>query len=123
MIKNYEDFVNEGFRGFLDSVITGIETGVSGYKSVRKANAAAEAEAERILKSGDENVSEVGVDTQLAVAVRQLMTTVSLFAEHFVDAKLAADVEDAMQEVKHIEMDIEKIKELLPQYCEEQNRY
>jgi hypothetical protein len=51
MIKNYEDFVNEGFRGFLDSVITGIETGVSGYKTVRKASAAVESEAERILKS------------------------------------------------------------------------
>ena len=104
---------------FLDAVFASIADGVNSFKAQRRQDSAIDREAMRI----SHGTSEVGVDTQLAVAVRQLMTTVSLFAEHFVDAKLAADVEDAMQEVKHIEMDIEKIKELLPQYCEEQNRY
>jgi hypothetical protein len=80
MIKNYEDFVNEGFRGFLDSVITGIETGVRGYKSVRKENAAVESEAERILKSGDEIGSE---ETQLSVLIKKLIVRVASLVDNF----------------------------------------
>lgn len=103
MIKNYEDFVNEGFRGFLDSVITGIETGVSGYKSVRKANASAEAEAERILKSGDEIVSE---ETQLSVLMRKLIVRVASLVDNF------SSVEDNTNYYYYITQ-LEKIEELI----------
>ena len=103
MIKNYEDFVNEGFRGFLDSVITGIETGVSGYKSVRKANAAVESEAERILKSGDEIVSE---ETQLSVLMRKLIVRVASLVDNF------SSVEDNTNYYYYITQ-LEKIEELI----------
>ena len=103
MIKNYEDFVNEGFRGFLDSVITGIETGVSGYKSVRKASAAVESEAERILKSGDDNVSE---ETQLSVLMRKLIVRVASLVDNF------ATVEDNTNYYYYITQ-LEKIEELI----------
>ena len=103
MIKNYEDFVNEGFRGFLDSVITGIETGVSGYKSVRKASAAVESEAERILKSGDDNVSE---ETQLSVLMRKLIVRVASLVDNF------ATVEDNTNYYYYI-TELEKIEELI----------
>ena len=103
MIKNYEDFVNEGFRGFLDSVITGIETGVSGYKSVRKASDAVESEAERILKSGDEIVSE---ETQLSVLMRKLIVRVASLVDNF------ATVEDNTNYYYYITQ-LEKIEELI----------
>jgi hypothetical protein len=103
MIKNYEDFVNEGFRGFLDSVITGIETGVSGYKSVRKASAAVESEAERILKSGDEIVSE---ETQLSVLMRKLIVRVASLVDNF------SSVEDNTNYYYYITQ-LEKIEELI----------
>ncbi len=103
MIKNYEDFVNEGFRGFLDSVITGIETGVSGYKSVRKASAAVESEAERILKSGDEVVSE---ETQLSVLMKKLIVRVASLVDNF------SSVEDNTNYYYYITQ-LEKIEELI----------
>ena len=103
MLMNYEDFVNEGFRGFLDSVITGIETGVSGYKSVRKANAAVESEAERILKSGDEIVSE---ETQLSVLMKKLIVRVASLVDNF------SSVEDNTNYYYYITQ-LEKIEELI----------
>lgn len=103
MIKNYEDFVNEGFRGFLDSVITGIETGVSGYKSVRKASAAVESEAEKILKSGDEIVSE---ETQLSVLMRKLIVRVASLVDNF------STVEDNTNYYYYITQ-LEKIEEII----------
>lgn len=122
MIKNFENFINDNKpvnESFLDAVFASISDGVNSFKAQRKQDSAIDREAMRI----SHGTSKVGVDTQLAVAVRELMTTVSLFAEHFVDGKFSADVKDGMQEVKHIELYIEKIKELLPTYCEEQNRY
>ena len=122
MIKDFETFINNNKpvnESFLDAVFSSIMDGVNSFKAQRKQDRAIDDEATRISCGA----REVSVDTQLAVAVRSLMTSVSYFAEHFVDGKFAADVKDAMQEVEHIEMDIEKIKEMLPIYCEEQNRY
>ena len=122
MIKSFENFVNDSKlvnESFLDAVFASISDGVNSFKTQRKQDSAIESEAMRI----SQGTSEVGVDTQMAVLVRKLMTSVSLFAEHFVDAKIATDVKESMEEIKNIEMDIEKIKELLPTYCEEQNRY
>ena len=110
MIKNYEDFINEGFRGFLDSVLTGIETGVSGYKSVRKANAAAEAEAERILKSGDENVSE---ETQLSVLMKKLIVRVASLVDNFSTVEGNTNYYHYISELEKIEELISRSKELL----------
>lgn len=110
MIKNYEDFVNEGFKGFLNSVITGIETGVSGYKSVRKANAEAEHEAERILKSGDKNVSE---ETQLSVLMRKLIVRVASLVDNFSSVEDNTNYYYYITELEKIEELISRSKELL----------
>ena len=110
MIKNYEDFVNEGFRGFLDSVITGIETGVSGYKSVRKASAAVESEAERILKSGDEIVSE---ETQLSVLMRKLIVRVASLVDNFSTVEGNTNYYYYITQLEKIEELISRSKELL----------
>lgn len=110
MIKNYEDFVNEGFRGFLDSVLTGIETGVSGYKTVRKANTAVEAEAERILASGDENVSE---ETQLSVLMKKLITRVAWLVDDFSTVEGNTNYYHYISQLERIEEIISRSKELL----------
>ena len=110
MIKNYEDFVNEGFRGFLDSVLTGIETGVSGYKTVRKANAAVEAEAEKILASGDENVSD---ETQLSVLMKKLIVRVASLVDNFSSVEDNTNYYYYLTQLEKIEEIISRSKELL----------
>ena len=110
MIKNYEDFVNEGFKGFLEGVLTGIETGVSGYKSFKKAKAAAEAEAERILKSGDENVSE---ETQLSVLMKKLIVRVASLVDNFSTVEGNTNYYHYISELEKIEELISRSKELL----------
>jgi len=110
MIKNYEDFVNEGFRGFLDSVITGMKTGVSGYKSVIKAKAAVESEAERILKSGDEIVSE---ETQLSVLMKKLIVRVASLVDNFSSVEDNTNYYYYITELEKIEELISRSKELL----------
>ena len=81
MIKNFENFINDNKpvnESFLDAVFASISDGVNSFKAQRKQDSAIDREAMRI----SHGTSKVGVDTQLAVAVRELMTTVSLFAEH-----------------------------------------
>jgi hypothetical protein len=116
MIKNYEDFVNEGFRGFLDSVITGIETGVSGYKTVRKASAAVESEAERILKSGDEVVSE---ETQLSVLMKKLIVRVASLVDNFSSVEDNTNYYYYITQLEKIEELISRSKELLKEGTED----
>jgi hypothetical protein len=112
MIKNYEEFVNEGFKfkGFLDSVITGIETGVSGYKTVRKADAAVEAEAKKILASGNKNVSE---ETQMSILFRKLITSVAILADNFTSEDERITKDAYLQKVENIEKITARMKELL----------
>ena len=110
MIKNYEDFVNEGFKGFLDSVISGIETGISGYKTVRKANAAVKDEAGRILTSGDENVSE---ETQLSVLMKKLITRVAWLVDDFSTVEGNTNYYYYISQLERIEEIISRSKELL----------
>jgi hypothetical protein len=112
MIKNYEEFVNEGFKfkGFLDSVITGIETGISGYKTVRKADAAVEAEAKKILASGNKNVSE---ETQMSILFRKLITSVAILADNFTSEDERITKDAYLQKVENIEKITARMKELL----------
>ena len=110
MIKNYEEFVNEGFKGFLDSVMTGIETGVAGYKTVRKADAAVEAEAKKILESGEENVSE---ETKMSVLMKKLITTAAILADNFASEDERITKDSYLQKVENIEKITARMKVLL----------
>ncbi len=118
MIKNFEEFVgcetavNEGFKGFLNSIIAGIETGVSGYKTVRKADAAVEAEAKRILDSGEENVSE---ETQMSVLMKKLITRAAILADAFTseDETIIITKGYYLQKIENIEKITARMKELL----------
>lgn len=116
MIKNFEEFVgcetavNEGFKGFLNSIIAGIETGVSGYKTVRKADAAVEAEAKRILESGEENVSE---ETQMSVLMKKLITRAAILADAFTSEDERITKDSYLQKIENIEKITARMKELL----------
>lgn len=122
MIKNFESFVNDSEsinEGFIDNILAGLESGISGYKANKSANDAVEVEAGNILRGE----SEVGVKTQLAVLVSRLIRKSAMFANKFSEGRVASNLDLSIADVEMLEEMIVKIKELLPQYCEEQNRY
>lgn len=122
MIKNFENFVNDSEsinEGFIDNILAGLESGISGYKANKSANDAVEVEAGNILRGE----SEVGVKTQLAVLVSRLIRKSAMFANKFSEGRVASNLDLSIADVEMLEEMIVKIKELLPQYCEEQNRY
>lgn len=76
MIKKFENFVNEGF---LDNVLAGIDAGIGGYKANRRAEQAAEAELEDIMRGE----SKVNVETQMSVLLNRLLMRVVTLARDF----------------------------------------
>ena len=76
MIKNFENFVNEGF---LDNVLAGIDAGIGGYKANRRAEQAAEAELKNIMRGE----SDVNVETQMSVLMNRLLMRVVELARNF----------------------------------------
>lgn len=118
MIKNFENFVNDSEtinEGFIDNILAGIESGISGYKANRHANDEVDRETMKILRGE----SEVSVGTQLAVLVSKLIRKSARFADKFSENKIGSDVNLAMNDIEMMEEMIDRIKELLPQYCEE----
>lgn len=76
MIKNFENFVNEGF---LDNVLAGIDAGISGYKTNRRAEQAAESELRDIMRGE----STVDVKTQMSVLMNRLLERIVTLARNF----------------------------------------
>jgi hypothetical protein len=76
MIKKFENFVNEGF---LDNVLAGIDAGIGGYKANRRAEQAAEAELEDIMRGE----SKVNIETQMSVLLNRLLMRVVTLARNF----------------------------------------
>lgn len=76
MIKNFENFVNEGF---LDNVFAGIDAGISGYKANRRAEQAAEDELKDIMRGE----SDVNIETQMSVLMNRLLMRVVSLARNF----------------------------------------
>ena len=76
MIKNFENFVNEGF---LDNVLAGIDAGISGYKANRRAEQAAESELRDIMRGE----STVDVKTQMSVLMNRLLERIVTLARNF----------------------------------------
>jgi hypothetical protein len=74
MIKNYENFINEGFKGFLDSTLTGLESET--HRTV--INGSIRTKAEKILTSGNENVNK---EKDPYILMRKLITLSSLFVD------------------------------------------
>ena len=122
MIKNFENFVNDSDtinEGFIDNILAGLESGISGYRANRRANDEVDKETMNILRGE----SEVSVTTQLAVLVSKLIRRSAMFADRFSEGKVINNLDLSIADVEMLEEMLAKIKELLPQYCEEQNRY
>jgi hypothetical protein len=122
MIKNFENFVNDSEtinEGFIDNILAGLESGISGYRANRRANDEVDKETMNILRGE----SEVSVTTQLAVLVSKLIRRSAMFADRFSEGKVINNLDLSIADVEMLEEMLAKIKELLPQYCEEQNRY
>ena len=77
MIKNYEDFVNEGF---LDNLASGINAGIGAFKANKSAEKAADRDLEDILSGRSEVASD---KTKMHVLIRQLIDRSVLFADQF----------------------------------------
>ena len=117
MIKKFENFVNDSEtinEGFIDNILAGIESGISGYKANRRANDAVDKETLDILRGN----TEVSVATQLAVLVSKLIRRSAMFADRFTEGKVLGNLDLSINDVEILEEMIAKIKELLPQYCE-----
>ena len=122
MIKNFENFVNDSEtinEGFIDNILAGLESGIIGYRANRRANDEVDKETMNILRGE----SEVSVTTQLAVLVSKLIRRSAMFADRFSEGKVINNLDLSITDVEMLEEMLAKIKELLPQYCEEQNRY
>lgn len=105
MIKNYEDFVNEGFRGFLDSTITGLESekhSSKTHRSVTNISGTLKSKTEKILTSGNENVNK---EKDPYILMRKLITLSSLLVDEL-------SGEDNKEKFKYYISILDKINEV-----------
>lgn len=111
MIKNFENFVNEGF---LDSVFAGIDAGIGAFKANRSAEKAADAELLDIL---DGRAGEFSNKVKLTALVKQLVEKSAYLADGFSYDKLGDgaydDLDNMVARMERIETIISEMKEIL----------
>ena len=83
MIKNFENFVNEGF---IDNVFAGIEAGIGAFKANRNAEKAADEELSNILNGRSDEFSN---KVKMTALVKQLVERSAMLADGFSYDKLA----------------------------------
>lgn len=104
----FDEFVNEGF---VNDILSGIDTGIKGYKASRNAKKPDDYELDRIL-TGDKDVDE---KTQLSILLKQLLERSAWLAGDFKYDEINVDGrnEITIRRLVRIEEIINKIKELL----------
>ena len=104
----FDEFVNEGF---VNDILSGIDTGIKGYKASRNAKKPDDYELDRIL-TGDKDVDE---KTQLSILLKQLLERSAWLAGDFKydDINVDGRNEITIRRLVRIEEIINKIKELL----------
>ncbi len=104
----FDEFVNEGF---VNDILSGIDTGIKGYKASRNAKKPDDYELDRIL-TGDKDVDE---KTQLSILLKQLLERSAWLAGDFKYDEINVDGrnEITIRRLVKIEEIINKIKELL----------
>ena len=110
MIKNFENFVNEGF---LDNVMSGIGAGIGAFKASRNAEQAADEEIKNILSGS----TEVSSDMQMTVLVKQLVMRSAWLANKYSWESLEenpVNIDHMNKRIEHIEEVLSKMKELMP---------
>lgn len=85
MIKNFENFVNEGF---LENIVDGIDAGIGAFKASRNAERAADKELSDILNGNSDNFSN---KVKMTALVKQLVERSAILADGFSYDKLAED--------------------------------
>jgi hypothetical protein len=110
MIKNYDEFVNEGF---LSNVISGIDAGIGAFKASRNAEKAADDEMKMALNGKS---SEYSDETKMTILVKQLVERAAWLADGFSWEKMMEDtneVEIMEHRIEKIEILLSKMRELL----------
>ena len=111
MIKNYDDFVNEGF---LSNVMSGIDAGIGAFKASRNVEKAADEEMKRALNGDDTEYSD---EMKMTLLVKQLVERAAWLADGFSWERIAenpTEVEYIDHRIEKIETILSKMKELLP---------
>ena len=106
MIKNYEDFVNEGI---VNNVMSGIDAGISAFRANKKAEKVADIEVENVLRGKE----HVGREAQLTVLIRQLLERSAWLSDLFSYEDLMKKPDYLDSRVDRLEQIISRIKELL----------
>lgn len=104
----FDEFVNEGF---VNDILSGIDTGIQGYKASRNAKKPSDHELDRILTG----VKDVDEKTQLSILLKQLLERSAWLAGDFKHDEINIDGrnEITIRKLERIEEIINKIKELL----------
>lgn len=104
----FDEFINEGF---VNDILSGIDTGIKGYKASRNAKKPDDYELDRIL-TGDKDVDE---KTQLSILLKQLLERSAWLAGDFKYDEINVDGrnEITIRRLVRIEEIINRIKELL----------
>jgi hypothetical protein len=82
MIKNFENFVNEGF---IENVMNGIDAGIGAFKASRNAERAADEELSDILSGRSDEFSN---KVKMTALVKQLVERSAILADRFSYDKL-----------------------------------
>ena len=118
MIKNFENFVNEGF---LDSVIKGIDAGIGAFKANRSAEQAADDDLKEILRGNSEVASD---KTKMHVLIKNLIQKAAFFADGFswddltVGSGGSNDAELKVYKIEQMEAILSEMKTILTENFE-----
>lgn len=115
MIKNYENFVNEGF---LDNVISSIEAGIGAFKINKSAEKELDKEKDRAFYSTSAN-HELSDKSKMTLLVKHLVRRSVILADQFSWDKIAEDEYEAFKvedKIRTIEEILTEMKELMPKF-------
>ena len=116
MIKNYDDFVNEGF---LHDVVDGIESGIGAFKANRSAEKAVEMEKQQELDRYARMKHKYSDETIMKVLLKNLIKRAAYLADGFSYLKMYYDKQAAhmwKSGVEDLEETLSEIKELIPKH-------
>ncbi len=116
MIKNFDEFVNGNEQitegKFFDNILSGIEAGITAFKSNKHMNKAIEKDNEKLTVSKLlSDTKEYDKNTQLAILVDGLLNRAVWLAEYFTKERPEGTDENTVN--KSMNFKIEKIETIL----------
>lgn len=116
MIKNYNEFVNEGF---LHDVIDGIESGIGAFKANRSAEKAVEIEKQEELDRYSRQRHKYSDETIMKVLLKNFIKRAAYLVDGFSYSKMRTDKQEAHHwklRIEDLEETLSEIKELIPKH-------